>query len=192
MGKTVHKLFYKFDATIYRVYRLSLDKLSKKCIIKREVKSMWWYIKAFFTILILSLTIELARDDIRVALGLRRLYKNNNNNKNKVIEIVLPTKGSETKKSDFYFIPWLAISIGIFLLGKYLIKVESLSYAITFIGLSASVLSKHYSNKTYKRMSAKNHKKQIIVANDEDFNKKMQESNIKAKCSSQSYKQKGN
>ncbi len=153
---------------------------------------MWWYIKAFFTILILSLTIELARDDIRVALGLRRLYKNNNNNKNKVIEIVLPTKGSETKKSDFYFIPWLAISIGIFLLEKYLIKVESLSYAITFIGLSASVLSKHYSNKTYKRMSAKNHKKQIIVANDEDFNKKMQESNIKAKCSSQSYKQKGN
>ena len=120
---------------------------------------MWEYIKAFFTILILALTIELARDDIRVALGLCRLYKKNNNNKNKVIEIVLPTKGSETKKSDFYFIPWLAISIGIFLLEKYLIKVESLSYAITFIGLSASVLSKHYSNKTYKKMSAKKHKK---------------------------------
>jgi hypothetical protein len=34
MGKTVHKLFYnKFDANINRVYRLSLDKLSKKCII---------------------------------------------------------------------------------------------------------------------------------------------------------------
>lgn len=113
----------------------------------------------FFTILIPSLTIELARDDIRVALGLRRLYKNNNNNKNKVIEVVLPTKGSETKKSDIYFIPWLAISIGIFLLGKYLFKVESLSYVITFIGLFASVFSKHYSNKTYKRILLKSTKK---------------------------------
>ena len=105
------------------------------------------------------MTIELASDDIRVALGLRRLYKNNNNNKNKVIEVVLPTKGSETKKSDIYFIPWLAISIGIFLLGKYLFKVESLSYVITFIGLFASVFSKHYSNKTYKRILLKSTKK---------------------------------
>ena len=119
---------------------------------------MWEYFEAFFTILILSLTIELARDDISAALGLRSLYKNNINNKNKVLEVVLPTKGSETKKSDIYFITCLVISIGIFLLERYLFKVEYISYIITFIGLFASVLSKHYSNKTYKRMSIKKHK----------------------------------